>query len=253
MEFGVPKRREFTASKEKYENISVITVSEFKGKGTGRTLTFNKKAVESLGLDFEKEAQVSFSFDKMSGTVIVANTTGLKNVSEVKVAKTSKSISDKAYFEAIKENFKVDIAASVELKMIQDGEFNGFPTFKLEKLESTDVMNGIVQEAAQETEVEDIAVVDPTNVATQVPEEAISAPESISLEDQINESLEAPIEHVIEQAQEREEFETMAATEEQDSKEEENKMFFEDPQAEAVESPVAETEVENPFLTMGDL
>jgi hypothetical protein len=228
MIFGAPRRREVSIKKEKYENIAVITVSEFKGKGTGRLITLNKKAIEDLGLDFEKEPQVSFSFDKMAGTVSIANTTGLKNVSEVKVAKTSKSVSDKKYFEAIKENFNVAIESQVELKLIDnDQDFNGFKTFRLEKLESTDVLASVVAEAVAETAqvvTEDLTVVDAETIYEVTPETLPEWPE------------EAPIEHIQEQSAERDVFETVAE------------------ETIAEELPVAETEetidADNPFLNL---
>lgn len=150
MEFGVPKRREFSAKKEKYENIAVITISEFKGKGTGRTITLNEKAIVDLGIDFEKEVRISFSFDVINPKVVIANTTGLENVAGVKLAKTSKSSSDKAYFDAIKAHFGVKLEDAVELTLTADGEFNGFPTMKLAMFTATDKMESVVDDAVAE-------------------------------------------------------------------------------------------------------
>jgi len=210
MEFGVPRRREVSQNKEKYENIAVITASPFKGKGTGRILSLNKMAVEVLGLNFENkdavgkdiEAQVSFSFDKMHGTVSIANTTGLINVSEVRVAKTSRSLSDKKYFDAIKENFGVKPEDEVEFKLIDnEQDFNGFKTFKLEKLLATDVLEATVTEAAAETQAEDVLAVK---------------------ED------EAPLEYVKEQAVERDAFEAIADSTEELNEEVENNEIDQD-------------------------
>lgn len=237
MEFGVPRRREVSASKEKYENIAVITVSEFKGKGTGRTITLNKKAIEGLGLDFDKEPQVSFSFDGMKQTVSVANTTGLKNVSEVKVAKTSKSVSDKAYFEAIKANFGVKIEDSVELKLIDNNEdFNGFKTFKLEKLESTDVLNATVAEAVSETVVNSVDAVNNIDVnETDINETNTEIEEPFAPETKLPEILEeAPIEYIQEQAEERDVFEQVSES------------------AQETEAVTAEADNDNPFLNLED-
>lgn len=239
MEFGVPRRREVSQNKEKYENIAVITALPFKGKGTGRILSLNKKAVEFLGLNFDAkdaagidiEAQVSFSFDKMHNTVSIANTTGLKNVAEVKVAKTSKSLSDKKYFEAIKENFGVGLEDELELKLVyKDQDFNGFKTFQLDKLEATDVLAATVEEAVAETEVE------------VAPEAVVEAPEvtpELTLDD-INVVAtpveEAPLEYIQEEAEKRDVFESIAeSTEEVVSVESSN-----------------EEDQDNPFLNLGE-
>jgi len=216
MEFGVPRRREVSSNKEKYANIAVITVSAFRGKGTARLLTLNKKAIEDLGLDLDQDAQVSFSFDKMHNSVSVANTTGLKNVSEVRVAKTSKSLSDKKYFEAIKENFNVNIEDEVELKLVDNNaDFNGFKTFKLEKLLAGDVMTDTVNEAIAETIVVGAQEVSPV-VDLDLEEVQTSTIEPVQEEDPLSglaELEEAPIEYVQEQAEERDVFEAVLAEE----------------------------------------
>jgi hypothetical protein len=238
MIFGAPRRRELVIKKEKYENIAVITVSEFKGKGTGRTITLNKKAIESLGLDFDKEPQVSFSFDGMKQTVSVANTTGLKNVSEVKVAKTSKSVSDKAYYEAIKANFGVKIEDSVELKLIDNNEdFNGFKTFKLEKLEATDVVESTVAEAVAETEVQTTPLEDLPTIDAEEAQDPTAGLEAIQEEDPLAglaELEEAPIEHIQELAEERDVFEQVSES------------------AQETEAVTAEVDSDNPFLNLED-
>jgi hypothetical protein len=168
MEFGVPKRRELSAKKEKYENIAVITISEFKGKGTGRTITLNEKAIVDLGIDFEKEVRISFSFDVINPKVVIANTTGLENVAGVKLAKTSKSSSDKAYFDAIKAHFGVKLEDAVELSLTKDGEFNGFPTMKLALLTATDKMENVIEEAVAEATPKVAPALESINVTADV-------------------------------------------------------------------------------------
>lgn len=172
MEFGVPRRREASSNNEKYENLAVITISEFKGKGTGRTITLNKKAIEGLGIDFEKEARISFSFNSLDESVVIANTTGLEGVAGVKLAKTSKSSSDKAYFEAIKKNFNVKLEDEVEFLMTAGEEFNGNKTFKLSILAATTVMESTVEEASEET------APNASNVA-KTTEEVVDFPETL--------------------------------------------------------------------------
>lgn len=164
MEFGVPRRREAGVNKEKYEGIAVLTASEFKGKGTGRTLSLNAKAIEGLGIDFSKDAMISFSFNGIEKSVVIANTSGLEGVSGVRIAKTSKSVSDKPYFEAIKANFEIKVEDAVEFLLTKtENEFNGNPTFFLSVITSVDKMNETVKEAVAETEID----------ANEVPLEAI--------------------------------------------------------------------------------
>jgi hypothetical protein len=153
MEFGVPKRREFTENKEKYPTLAVLTVNKLGGKKSARMITFNSLAIEKLGLDLDSNvAQVSFAFDKLDDSVAVANTSGLENQAEVRVAKTSKSVSDKSYFEALKKQFNVPVEDELELQLVENGkEYNGFPVFNLVKLEATDATQAVVDEAVAET------------------------------------------------------------------------------------------------------
>jgi len=185
MEFGVPKRREAGSSKEKYENVAVLTVSEFKGKGTGRTISLNAKAIEGLGIDFENpEVLISFSFDKLASRVSIANTTGLEGMSGVRLAKTSKSVSDKSYFEAIKSNFNVKVEDSAEFLLTETGgEFNGQKVLSLSLMGAVDIMNETVSEAVAETnpEIADV-IVAPSGVLIEVVADEI------------------PIEHIMEQS-----------------------------------------------------
>ena len=194
MEFGVPRRRESGSSNEKFENVAVLTASEFKGKGTGRTLSLNKKAIEGLGIDFEAKdgALISFSFNKIEGTVSIANTTGLEGMSGVRLAKTSKSVSDKAYFEAIKANFGIKVEDSAEFLLTKtENEFNGNPVFTLSAITAVDVLSETVNEAVAEIEV--------------TPTPAIEAPQAEAEAVEIIEDVEeAPIEYIAEQIQEQE-------------------------------------------------
>ena len=145
MLFGVPNRKVVSVEKEQFPNNAIITLLPFKGKGTSRSICFNKKALEDLGLSFENAeipAQVSFSFDTINHKVFVANTTSLTGVSEVKVAKTSMSASDKKYFEAIRKHFNSSLEETLILEAKPSGEeFNNCPVLELTvygELESTE-------------------------------------------------------------------------------------------------------------------
>jgi len=174
MNFGAPRRRENTVNKEKYPTKPVITISEFKGKGTGRKITLNPSAIEALLINFDKEVLISFSFDSIAGTVLIADTSGLENMSGVRLAATSKSLSDKSYFESIKKQFGITIEESCELLMTKGpAEFNGKSTYLLSLITAVDAISETVAEAVSEITVD-------TN--------------------------EAPIEEIVKQAEEREAF-----------------------------------------------
>jgi hypothetical protein len=174
MNFGAPRRRENTVNTEKYPTTPVVTISEFKGKGTGRKITLNPAAIAALSINFEKDALISFSFDVFAGTVLIANTSGLENMSGVRLAATSKSISDKAYFESIKKQFNVKSEDACELLMTKGADqFNGIDTYFLSLITAVDQITSTVTEAIVES---------------------------------FGDVNEAPIEEIIKQAEEREEF-----------------------------------------------
>jgi hypothetical protein len=195
MEFGVPRRREAGSSNEKFENVAVLTVSEFKGKGTGRTLSLNKKAIEVLGIDFEKEeVLISFSFNKIENTVSIANTTGLEGMSGVRLAKTSKSVSDKSYFEAIKANFGVKVEDAAEFLLTDTkNEFNGKPVLSLSLMTAVDVLGETVNQAAAVIAVE-----------VEAPQVEIDPVAEVEATEIIENNDEAPIEYIAEQIEEQE-------------------------------------------------
>lgn len=196
MEFGAPKRREANANKEKYENIAVLTISEYKGKGTARSLSLNNNAIEVLGFDFDAlaadgvtkvDSMISFSFDPIKETVTLANTSGLEGVSGVRLAKTSKSASDKAYFDAIKKHFGVLPEQELELKLtLNDFQFNEKPTMNLSLLTANDKMETVVEEAIIPTAA---PVADSLSLASIDVVEEVAVTEEVA----IGEMTEAPV------------------------------------------------------------
>lgn len=199
LNFGVPRRREASSNSEKFENVAVLTASEFKGKGTGRTLTLNKKAIELLGIDFEVDAAlISFSFNTIEKTVSVANTTRLEGMSGVKLAKTSKSVSDKPYFEAIKANFGIKVEDAAEFLLTNTGnKFNGHPVLSLSLMTAVDVLKETVNDAVAETTPQLVEVI-------EAPQIEIAPVIDTHHFDKAQAPEEAPIEYIAEQIAEQE-------------------------------------------------
>lgn len=189
MNFGAPRRREVSSNKEKYETLAVLTVSAYKGKGTARALTLNAKAIEDLGIDFDvlaedgvakKDVHISFSFDTMKETVTIANTSGLEGVSGVRLAKTSKMASDKAYFDAIKKHFGINAEDEVEILLTKNEfGFNGHPTMNLSLLTATEKLDTVVEDAVAET----APVAELEVIAEEVSEEVLTMDEPEQVEE----------------------------------------------------------------------
>jgi hypothetical protein len=230
MMFGAPRRRENTVNNEKNPTIPVVTISEFKGKGTGRKITLNPMAIKALNINFDKEVLISFSFDVFAGTVLIANTSGLENMSGVRLAATSKSVSDKSYFDSIKKQFEVNTEDACELLMTKGSEsFNGNDTYFLSLITAGDKMASTVGEAVAESAPEPEMESDFEPAGFPAPTESVNV-----------DTNEAPIEEIVKQSNERDAF--MATGEDVQDGEE---VLIEGTEVESGEEVVVEAEVED--------
>jgi hypothetical protein len=196
MLFGVPNRKVVAVEKEQFPNNAIITLLPFKGKGTSRSIGFNKKIAEILGLSFENAevpAQVSFSFDTINHKIFVANTTGLTGVAEVKVAKTSMTASDKKYFEAIRAHFESPAEETLLLEARPSGEeFNNCPLLEISLyqakevvVENESVFPGNEQPGNQAAVVEDLQVNAPEYLEEVASSEDIQANDALVAEESV--------------------------------------------------------------------
>lgn len=108
IDWGVPAQR---ATKMEKFTTPVVTMSAFAGKGSGRKLSFNKAAVDSLGLVKPENGNESFvTFGRNTGTneiVLAASLTENESMKFFKVNK-SFSFSDKKTYEFIAYTLKLD-------------------------------------------------------------------------------------------------------------------------------------------------
>ena len=128
IDWGVPAQR---ATKMEKFMTPVVTMSAFAGKGSGRKLSFNKAAVDSLGLVKPENGNESFvTFGRDTGTneiVLAASLTENESMKFFKVNK-SFSFSDKKTYEFIAYTLKLD--TSVE-NYLHIEAVEGEPYFKV--------------------------------------------------------------------------------------------------------------------------
>lgn len=128
IDWGVPAQR---ATKMEKFTTPVVTMSAFAGKGSGRKLSFNKAAVDSLGLVKPEDGKESFvTFGRDTGTneiVLAASLTENESMKFFKVNK-SFSFSDKKTYEFIAYTLKLD--TSVE-NYLHIESVEGEPYFKV--------------------------------------------------------------------------------------------------------------------------
>jgi hypothetical protein len=128
IDWGVPAQR---ATKMEKFTTPVVTMSAFAGKGSGRKLSFNKAAVDSLGLVKPENGNESFvTFGRDTGTneiVLAASLTENESMKFFKVNK-SFSFSDKKTYEFIAYTLKLD--TSVE-NYLHIEAVEGEPYFKV--------------------------------------------------------------------------------------------------------------------------
>lgn len=173
--FGVPNLR--LKKEEKYPDMGVLTMLPLEKKGGGRKIELNSKAIELLGIDTQDENnRIAFSFSPGTTKIYIANRTGEKTKSDIKVTK-QESVSDKRYYEYIKKllGFEVEGQEAVELKLTNVvGNYNNNPVYEVELLiEETGDINDT------STEVEE-AVYD-VESTDSIPDEEVAIPVDSSL------------------------------------------------------------------------
>jgi hypothetical protein len=111
LQWGVPQQR--TKKVEKF-NTSVITMSSLAKKGAGRKFSFNKAAIEALGLE-GGESYITFGFDPKNGIVVLASKD--ETPSALKITK-SFSVSNKKTFEYIAKTKELDTEVENYLHLV---------------------------------------------------------------------------------------------------------------------------------------
>jgi len=172
IDWGVPAQR---ATKTEKFTTPVVTMSAFAKKGSGRKLSFNKAAVDSLGLvkpEDGKESFVTFGRDTaVNKIVLAASLTENESMKFFKVNK-SFSFSDKKTYEFIAYTLKLD--TSVE-NYLHIESVEGEPYFKVANT-TTDTT---IEEINTETELnipiveeeEEPVLLEPVISSTQTSEE----------------------------------------------------------------------------------
>lgn len=129
MQFGIPNQRK--TREEKYPNTPIMTLGIEGAKGTARTMVFNPKACEKLGLEDDK-AIVAFSFDN-GIYVLNGNQQGVPSEHTIKVTKNyPRRISDKKTYEYMSKVLGLDNSIENEFELKSIDAIAGQPTiFKL--------------------------------------------------------------------------------------------------------------------------
>jgi len=165
MEFGVPNQRRTTAKVEQFPNTAVMTLCEAGGKGTSRKISFNRKAIETLGLP-ETNPMVAFSFPTGEvPRVLNADQANVPNEYGIKVTKAG-TISHKRTFDYITSTNGLTNDVEHNFELTAEADSNGVVNF------SFSLMNGPAN-----VEAENVADVDANDVAADTAEPAFTAGE----------------------------------------------------------------------------
>lgn len=158
--WGVPVQRK---KKEEKFKTPVVTMSAFAGKGSGRKLTFNQAAVDSLGLVKPEDGNESFvTFGKDTDTGDIVLMSSLEDKPEMKFFRVNKSFSfsDKRTYEFIANSLGLE--TSVENYLHFD-KVEGEPYFKVfhtnsntTEEESNDVVETVANDFAADQEYHEI-------------------------------------------------------------------------------------------------
>ena len=137
LKFGVPKR-EINKKEELFPNNSVIKMVAWEGKGFGKKLEFNFKAVELLKL-IPGISNVNFAFDDEEKTAYV----GKQDGEDSKTLAKNKSISDKKIYDYIVKNYNLDETVDNYLSLTDMIDLAGVKIYKLVSISTTTVETAI--------------------------------------------------------------------------------------------------------------
>lgn len=153
MKFGVPNQKK--RKEEKYPDTPVVTIGIDGGKGTSRTMSFNKKAVELLSL--KEDATVAFSFDD-GIRIMNASQSQVPDNYGIKVTKnTPRRISEKKTYDYISKILELDNSVENEFTLKTNVQNPGEPiNFSLvslkEKEDAIEDTSNIIEEEKIESD-----------------------------------------------------------------------------------------------------
>lgn len=116
LKFGVPTQAR-AKKEEKYPNEAVVTMLEWKGKGTAKKFEFNKKAEELLG--FTEDSAVAISF--MEGKIYLVKATGEEEETYKLTKNSPRSFSNSKVYEYFQKFKNLDVSKDNEF-LLKTGE-----------------------------------------------------------------------------------------------------------------------------------
>ena len=148
--WGVPVQRK---KKEEKFKTPVVTMSAFAGKGSGRKLTFNQAAVDSLGLVKPEDGNESFvTFGKDTDTGDIVLMSSLEDKPEMKFFRVNKSFSfsDKRTYEFIANSLGLETSVENYLHFDKVEGESYFKVFHTNPNTTEEESNDVVETVAND-------------------------------------------------------------------------------------------------------
>lgn len=180
LEWGVPTQRK--AKTEKFDT-PVLTMCKLEGKGTGRKFTFNKAAIEALGIDPETDqtAMIGFGKGENNKEIFVKVING-ENDAGYRLTKTA-TFSNKRVFEYITDLRELSNDQENELHLVES-EVSG--ALEVASINSRLIESSTTQEVSEygPEEIEETQEVDSVSEDAEVLDEATTVDqETVTEED----------------------------------------------------------------------
>lgn len=182
LEWGVPTQRK--AKTEKFDT-PVLTMSKLEGKGTGRKFTFNKAAIEALGIDPETDqtAMIGFGKGENNKEIFVKVING-ENDAGYRLTKTA-TFSNKRVFEYITDLRELSNDQENELHLVESEVSGALEVASINSrlIESSTTQEESMEEGPGLEEAEETQEVDSVSEDAEVLDESRTTEEEILTEE----------------------------------------------------------------------
>jgi hypothetical protein len=153
LKFGVPTQAR-AKKEEKFPENAVVTMLEWKGKGTAKKFEFNKKAEELLG--FEEESSIAISF--MEGNIYLVKAMGTEDESYKLTKGSPRSFSNARVYEYFEKFKTLDVSKDNEFELVVgEAMYGDSPVCELVPIvEEINLEDGTIKENVENVSYEEV-------------------------------------------------------------------------------------------------
>lgn len=118
--FGVPLKRQKKNMIEKYPDIPILTLEAIEDETKNTKMRLNKKAYKVLNLNEEDANYMAFSFNAVTGEIVVINANKFDSGNNIRISKNG-VMSNKKHFYLLRKMFNTPDNEDLEVQILDTG------------------------------------------------------------------------------------------------------------------------------------